>query len=140
MVPQETKMSILGLQSPAQKNKCGHSVLSSTLSKCSISGSGDFSQDDLHSLGGPSSKRYPPTSLSIECVRRCHQQASPSAIKLQHLNSLSSSASQPASTPNLVVASLQARQLAYYLLKGSAFRRERPPRGATARHRLPQDV
>ena len=83
---------------------------------------------------------YPPTSLSVEPVRARHQPASPSATNLTPLNSLRSSAIQPASTPNLVAASLQARRLAYYLLKGSAFGRERPPQSATGRHRAPQDV
>ena len=55
----------------------------------------------------------PPTSLSVERVRTRHQPASPSAHQLTPLNSLSSSATQPASTPNFVAASLQARRLAY---------------------------
>ena len=75
---------------------------------------------------------YPPTSLSVERVRTCHQPASPSAIHLPPLNSLSSSASQPASTPNLVAASLQARRLAYYLV------RTPPGNFAMGCHRLPQ--
>ena len=89
---------------------------------------------------------YPPKSLSVERVRARHQPASPSAINLTPLNSLSPSANQPASTPNLVAASLQARLLAYYLLEGSELRRERlphdatgchsPPQAATARHRM----
>ena len=81
---------------------------------------------------------YPPTSLSVERVRRRHQPANPSATNLTPLNSLRSSAIQPASTPNLVAASLQARRLAYYLLKGTELRRERLPQGATGCHRLPQ--
>ena len=77
---------------------------------------------------------YPPTSLSVERVRRRHQPASPSATNLTPLNSLRLSAIQPASTPNLVAASLQARRLAYYLL------RVRTPlrKVATGCHRLPQ--
>ena len=82
----------------------------------------------------------PPTSLSVECERRCHQPASLSGTNRTPLTSLRSSAIQPSSTPNLVAASLQARRLAYYLLKGTELRRERPPQGATGRHRLPQDV
>ena len=85
-------------------------------------------------------RKYPPTSLSVERVRTPHQPASPSAIQLQPLNSLSSSANQPASTPNLVAASLQGRRLAYYLLKGSTFRCESSPQVATERHSPPQDV
>ena len=42
--------------------------------------------------------------------------------------------------PHLLAASLQARWLAYYLLKGTELRRERLPYPATVRHRLPQDV
>ena len=56
------------------------------------------------------------------------------------LNSFSSSGNQPSSTPSLVAASLQARRLAYYLLKGSAFRRERPSQVATGRNRPPQGI
>ena len=78
----------------------------------------------------------PPTSLSVERVRARDQPASPSAINLTPLNSLSPSANQPASTPNLVAASLQARQLAYYLLKGSAFGCESSPQPATGCHRM----
>ena len=81
----------------------------------------------------------PPTSLSVERVRRRHQPASPSATELTHLNSLSSSANQPASTPNFVAASLQARRLAYYLLKGTELRCEsspQVPQPATGCHRM----
>ena len=81
---------------------------------------------------------YPPTSLSVERVRTHHQPASPSATNLTPLNSLRSSAIQPASTPNLVAASLQARRLAYYayhLLKGTELRCERLPQSATGRRR-----
>ena len=85
-------------------------------------------------------KGNPPTSLSVERVRAPRQPAIPSASQLTPLNSLSSAASQPASTPNLVAASLQARRLAYYLFKGSAFGRERPPQAATGCHDLPSDV
>ena len=75
---------------------------------------------------------YPPTSLSVERVRRRHQPASPSATNLTPLNSLRSSAIQPASIPNLVAASLLARRLAYYLLEGYRLRRERRSQVATA--------
>ena len=87
---------------------------------------------------------YPPTSL-IERVKTRRQPASPSATNLTPLNSLRSSAIQPASTPNLVAASLQAhwlvagslqaRWLAYVFLKGLnsvAIVDHRAPQGATA--------
>ena len=57
-------------------------------------------------------RQNPPTSLSVERVRRRHQPASPPATNLTPPNSLRSSAIQPASTPNLVAASTQARWLA----------------------------
>ena len=82
-------------------------------------------------------------------MRTRHQPASPSATNLTPLNSLRSSAIQPASTPNLVAASLQARWLvagslqarwlAYVFLKGLnsvAIGDHRGSQPATARHRM----
>ena len=79
-------------------------------------------------------------------MRRRHQPAIPSATNLTPLNSLRSSAIQPASTPNLVAASLQARWLvagslqarwlAYCLLKEFELRCDRGPQVATGRHRI----
>ena len=93
----------------------------------------------------PYGPRNPPTSLSVERVRTRHQPASPSATNLTPLNSLRSSAIQPASTPNLVAASLQvrwlvagslqARWLAYCPPKGFELRCDRAPQGATGCHR-----
>ena len=74
--------------------------------------------------------------------RRACESTSPASQPFRHpaspLNSLSSSANQPARPPNLVAASLRAHRLAYYLLKGTELRCETAPQPATARHRPPQ--
>ena len=91
---------------------------------------------------------YPPTSLSVERVRTRHQPASPSATNLTPLNSLRSSAIQPASTLNLVAGSLQVRWLVVcrslariLIVIGFGLGRESDATGrhidATGRHRLP---
>ena len=84
---------------------------------------------------------YPPTSLSVERVRRRHQIAILQPPTL-HLYSLRSSAIQPSSTPNLVAGSLQVRWLEVcrslariLVVIGFGLRRENH---ATGDHRLPQ--